>query len=88
MSKQIKSWNADMVESNDHIDVMEGVEDTQAEVDDPLFTAQEQRVLDLYARMEELQLENILLKSQVTLSQGKVTGTSYTPYSLISYRGN
>jgi hypothetical protein len=76
-----------MVESHDHIDAMEGVEGNQTEVDNPLFTAQEQRVLDLYARMEELQLEIVLLKSQGTLSQGKVTGTSYTAYSLISYRG-
>ena len=51
---------------------MEGVENTQDEREQPLFTAQEQRVLDLYERMEELQLNIALLKSQGTLSQGKV----------------
>jgi hypothetical protein len=62
-----------MVENNDHIDVMEGVEHNQMKIEDPLFTAQEQRVLDLYERMEELQLEIALLQSQGTLSQGEVT---------------
>ncbi|RDL42261.1 Uncharacterized protein BP5553_02240 [Venustampulla echinocandica] len=35
----------------------------------PLFSEQEQRVLDLYERMEELQLEIALLKVQGVLSQ-------------------
>jgi hypothetical protein len=57
------------------MDAMEGIEESQAELDQPLFTEQEQRVLDLYARMEELQLNIALLKSQGTLSQGIVTGS-------------
>ncbi|EPE36657.1 hypothetical protein GLAREA_08820 [Glarea lozoyensis ATCC 20868] len=56
-------------------DAMEGVEEAPAEIDQPLFTEQEQRVLDLYARMEELQLNIALLKSQGTLSQGRVTSS-------------
>ena len=62
-----------MAGNNDRVDAMEGVEKSQDEVEQPLFTAQERRVLDLYERMEELQLNIALLKSQVTLSQGKVT---------------
>ncbi|CAG8973291.1 hypothetical protein HYALB_00000053 [Hymenoscyphus albidus] len=56
----------------EQVDAMEGVEKDAPLVTSPspLFTEQEQRVLDLYDRMEELQLEIALLKSQGTLSQG------------------
>ncbi|CAG8951899.1 hypothetical protein HYFRA_00005703 [Hymenoscyphus fraxineus] len=55
----------------EQVDAMEGVEKDAPVVTSPspLFTEQEQRVLDLYDRMEELQLEIALLKSQGTLSQ-------------------
>jgi hypothetical protein len=55
------------------VGAMEGVEKTEAETEPHLFTAQEQRVLDLYERMEELQLNIALLKSQGTLSRGTIT---------------
>jgi len=47
---------------------MEGVEVT----DRPLLTEDEQRVLDVYDRLEELQFEIALLKAQGVLSQGKI----------------
>lgn len=52
------------------VDEMEGIENDATVEAIPLFTEQEQRVLDLYDRLEELQLEIALLKSQGTLSQG------------------
>jgi hypothetical protein len=47
---------------------MEGVE----VIDRPLLTEDEQRVLDVYDRLEELQFEIALLKAQGVLSQGKI----------------
>jgi hypothetical protein len=47
---------------------MEGVEVTNR----PLLTDDEQRVLDVYDRLEELQFEIALLKAQGVLSQGKI----------------
>jgi hypothetical protein len=48
---------------------MEGVEMTTKQ---PLFTEQEQRILDVYDRLEELQLEIALLKARGVLSQGMI----------------
>lgn len=63
------------------VEEMEGVEkDTTVEAI-PLFTEQEQRVLDLYDRLEELQLEIALLKSQGTLSQGNNESYIHIPLS-------
>lgn len=51
---------------------MEGVEETNADAGGhPLMTADEKRVLELYDRLEELQLEIALLKAQGVLSQGR-----------------
>lgn len=50
-------------------DEMEGVEVEST----PLLTAEEKRVLDVYDRLEELQLEIALLKAQGVLSQGRFT---------------
>jgi hypothetical protein len=50
---------------------MEGVEATSMEIDTaPLMTEQERRVLDVYDRLEEHQLEIALLKARGVLSQG------------------
>ena len=50
---------------------MEGVEITkEATQDPPLLTQDEERILDVYERLEELQLEIALLKAQGVLSQG------------------
>ena len=54
----------------DQVDEMEGVEKTNPEPNLPLMTADENRVLELYDRLEELQLEIALLKAQGVLSQG------------------
>ncbi|TVY55766.1 hypothetical protein LCER1_G004826 [Lachnellula cervina] len=48
---------------------MEGVETTTSEPNQPLFTEQERRILDVYDRLEELQLEIALLKARGVLSQ-------------------
>ena len=53
-----------------HIEEMEGVERTGPETSPPLMTADELRVLELYDRLEELQLEIALLKTQGLLLQG------------------
>lgn len=50
-------------------DEMEGVEIEST----PLLTAEEKRVLEVYDRLEELQLEIALLKAQGVLSQGEIT---------------
>jgi hypothetical protein len=55
--------------SNNQSDEMEGVEMTTKQ---PLFTEQEQRILDVYDRLEELQLEIALLKARGVLSQGMI----------------
>jgi hypothetical protein len=53
-------------------DEMEGVEVMHVEQErTPLMTAQETTILELYDRLEELQLEIALLKAQGVLSQGK-----------------
>jgi hypothetical protein len=50
---------------------MEGVEATGTDVDSPpLMTEQEKRTLEMYDRLEELQLEIALLKARGVLSQG------------------
>jgi hypothetical protein len=54
--------------SNNQGEEMEGVEMTKQ----PLFTEQEQRILDVYDRLEELQLEIALLKAKGVLSQGMI----------------
>lgn len=51
---------------------MEGVETTTSEPNQPLFTEQERRILDVYDRLEELQLEIALLKAGGVLSQGMI----------------
>ncbi|KAG9232910.1 centromere protein H (CENP-H)-domain-containing protein [Amylocarpus encephaloides] len=56
---------------------MEGVETSEgADENPPLFTDEEQRILDLYERMEELQLDIALLRSQGTLSQEEADDVS------------
>ena len=52
---------------------MEGVETTteSATASPPLLSEEELRVLEVYDRLEELQLEIALLKAQGVLSQGK-----------------
>ena len=53
-------------------DQMEGVEATSSGAQSqPLMTEQEKRVLELYDRLEELQLEIALLKAQGVLSVGE-----------------
>ncbi len=54
------------------VEQMEGVEITKEplQTPSPLLTADERRVLDIYERLEELQLEIALLKAQGVLSKG------------------
>jgi hypothetical protein len=53
-------------------DKMEGVEITNNESESmPLMTDQEAVILELYDRLEELQLEIALLKAQGVLSQSE-----------------
>jgi hypothetical protein len=53
------------------VEEMEGVEATGMDVDSPpLMTEQERRILEVYDRQEELQLEIALLKVRGILSQG------------------
>lgn len=49
---------------------MEGVEITNEPESTPLMNDQEASILELYDRLEELQLEIALLKAQGVLSQG------------------
>lgn len=57
---------------------MEGVESTNPKAGSPpLMTTDEKRVLELYDRLEELQLEIALLKAQGVLSQGRLIQTVY-----------
>lgn len=50
---------------------MEGVEMASTEnQSSPLLTEEEERVLEIYERLEELQLEIALIKAQGVLSQG------------------
>ena len=53
-------------------DEMEGVEATGGaqQIAQPLLTEQETRILEVYERLEELQLEIALLKAQGILSTG------------------
>lgn len=52
-------------------DGMEGVEFTSTAAHQiPLLSEDEKRVLEIYDRLEELQLEIALLKAQTVLSQG------------------
>lgn len=48
-------------------DVMEGVEATNVT---PLMTEDEKRILEVYDRLEELQLEITLLKAQGVFGEG------------------
>jgi hypothetical protein len=57
---------------DDQVEEMEGVEISTSEPKQPLFTEQEWRVLDVYGRLEELQLEIALLKARGVLSQGMI----------------
>ena len=58
--------------SHCQVEEMDGVEMTGAEErSPPLLTEDEQRILDVYDRLEELQQEIALLKAQGVLSQGK-----------------
>jgi hypothetical protein len=49
---------------------MEGVESTSPSAITPLMTEDERRILELYDRLEELQLEIAVLKAQGVLTQG------------------
>ncbi|CAL3964138.1 hypothetical protein PZA11_001568 [Diplocarpon coronariae] len=55
--------------SGNHLEEMEGVEMMEGETQPRLLTGDEQRVLDLYDRLDELQLEIALLKAQGVLSR-------------------
>ena len=55
---------------DDQVEEMEGVEITTSEPKHPLFTEQERRILNVYDRIEELQLEITLLRARGVLSQG------------------
>jgi hypothetical protein len=57
---------------DDQVEEMEGVEISTSEPKQPLFTEQEWRLLDVYGRLEELQLEIALLKARGVLSQGMI----------------
>lgn len=58
--------------SEDIVENMEDVEMTEAETQvPPLLTEDEKRILDVYDRLEELQLEIALLKARGVLSKGK-----------------
>lgn len=57
--------------ATDDVDNMEGIEMAETEADNPLLTAEEKRVLEVYDRLEELQLEIALLKAQGVLSKSK-----------------
>jgi hypothetical protein len=51
---------------------MEGIELTGSANESPPLTDQEQRILDMYDKLEELQFEVALLKAQAVLSaQGR-----------------
>jgi len=53
------------------VEGMDGVQSTNPETSSPpLLTEEERRILDLYGRSEELQLEIALLKEQGVPSQG------------------
>jgi hypothetical protein len=55
------------------VEEMDGVEMMDVEKQSPpLLTNQEKRILDVYDRLEELQLEITLLKAQGVLSQGEL----------------
>lgn len=57
--------------SRSQFEEMEGVEMTGTEKQSrPLLTDEEKRILQVYDRLEELQLEIALLKAQGVLSQG------------------
>ena len=59
-----------MMQGN-QVEEMEGVESSNPKSSSPpLMTEDEKRVLELYDRLEELQLEIALLKAQGVLSQG------------------
>jgi hypothetical protein len=63
---------------DNHPEEMEGVESNHPETgSSPLMTADEKRVLELYDRLEELQLEIALLKAQGVVSQGRAIQTDY-----------
>jgi hypothetical protein len=64
------------VMSRSLVEEMEGVELTSMEKQSPpLLTEDEKRILDVYDRLEELQLDIAHLKAQGVLSQGEL------PYS-------
>jgi hypothetical protein len=64
------------VKSRSQVEEMEGVELTGMEKQSPpLLTEDEKRILDVYDRLEELQLDIAHLKAQGVLSQGEL------PYS-------
>lgn len=53
------------------VEQMEGLEATEMDVDSPpLMTEQEKRILDMYDRLDELQLEIALLQARGVLSRG------------------
>lgn len=60
--------------SRSQAEEMEGVEMTSRERQSPpLLNEDELRILEVYDRLEELQLEIALLKSQIVLSQGELS---------------
>jgi hypothetical protein len=65
-----------MMQEN-QVEEMEGVEMTKEDTESqPILTKQESRILDVYDRLEELQLEIELLRAQGVLSPGKFLNRS------------
>jgi hypothetical protein len=65
-----RCWQSEVIMDDSQPDRMDGIEVSMTE-NTPLFTEQESRILELYDRLEELQLEIALLKAQGVLSQGE-----------------
>ena len=64
------------------VEEMEGIEVTgNAQDTTPLMTGQEKRILEVYDRLEELQLEIALLKAQGVLSRGQFLESYNLSYS-------
>jgi hypothetical protein len=69
--------NRTVMMQENQVEEMEGVEMTKEDTESqPILTEQESRILDVYDRLEELQLEIELLKAQGVLSQGKFLNRS------------
>jgi hypothetical protein len=71
---QTHKENLKSIMSRPQAEEMEGVEMTSTEKQiPPLLTEEEKRILNVYDRLEELQLDIALLKAQGVLSQGELS---------------